>query len=471
MDFKHDNLVNGSNYLEQKINLQSDKIDPETKVNGEQFRLYLIPTFTIVGFPIANVQQTANYYLQFNIVGFYLKQFPGKSFFNTRITIDNIIFQYDLNYSATPGARGQIAIGPFGLYFNINNKNFSNNSYTFDIGQKIINVNYKILLPVKAIKKNGINTLNYSFNAKNTANHTSWLGNDYWKTADNNYGSVSFSFNENPQYQLQIIPAMFTNKNFILAIKNPIILQTNITLDKDNDFKALDKPNLSNLVVGSIAAVNEIFEISGNNINTISTIPLKVKRYFALADVTKPYNAKILQEILAFHNNFTLEQNTTLINDDDNKFYTSNKTPARLVADHCLNPEPDLINRKEEYHLEFDSNLYDEKTNKINLNQEGLKNQFNLPWFDNFAFHINIPLTFQTFFKYDIVLKLIEKSESSIIGEYDSLISIQKVAKDQQAKWVKSTNIILTYDEILRFYSSHNFTFADYQHLNKKIVV
>ncbi|WP_375317385.1 hypothetical protein [Spiroplasma endosymbiont of Virgichneumon dumeticola] len=106
-------------------------------------------------------------------------------------------------------------------------------------------------------------------------------------------------------------------------------------------------------------------------------------------------------------------------------------------------------------------------TNTIFSNDEIPKNQFDLPLFDKFHFEVNIPLTFQTFFKYDVNIKFVENSDQPIIGNDYIKVTIQKLTKNNDEQWIQNQTITLRYEEILRFYSSGAFTYADYEHLKQ----
>lgn len=104
-----------------------------------------------------------------------------------------------------------------------------------------------------------------------------------------------------------------------------------------------------------------------------------------------------------------------------------------------------VIKKIDEYYLEFYSTIYNTIINKIILNDEIVKNQFDLPSFEGFHFNINIPFNFQTFFKYDINLKFIEESSEPIIGGPYHSIFIKKLIRNNSENWVTTTNFSLTY--------------------------
>lgn len=175
-----------------------------------------------------------------------------------------------------------------------------------------------------------------------------------------------------------------------------------------------------------------------------------------------------LEKIIFFHSNFNLAQNTNLnISEQNSKFYQDKKVDAALINDFHSSFKSNDGFFQEKYQLQYTSSVIDSITGTIFANDEIPKNKFDLPLFDKFHFEVNIPLTFQTFFKYDVNIKFIENSQEPIIGNYYSKITIQKLTKDNDEQWIENQVISLKYEEILRFYSLDSFTYADYEHLNQ----
>lgn len=465
MDFDCTELLNSHSYLQQKMNLTSD-----TKDNPlYEKELFLIPRFTVVGFPIQNSQKTSYYYIELQILEAYCCDLDFDMEKSGGLLSD-VMFQYDLNYSNIKQANGQIMISKSikwtilsALYLELL-ENDKSNQYINVPYYHLMMKSYKIILPAAAINKDSVNILNYSFNNKEPTNLKAirHINNKH------NYGSLNFYFNNNPQYQLQIKPKIFTTTNFNLEVKNPIILTTNFA---DKIYSVFSKNVIKNLIIGGKSRLDEVFAFSGNNINTINIVPIKIKHYLVshfpkIENWNDDKKEEILHKILVFNNNFDLQQNTSLnINEENSKFYQNNKIPAFLFRDN--NFKDDIV----EYYLKFNSNIYDNITNKIVLNDEVLPNQFVLPWFESFHFNISIPFNFQTFFNYDVTLKFIEESKEAIIGGLNNAIAIQKLTKNSNENWITTTNFSLTYDEILKFYSSNNFSFVNYQHLNHQTKV
>lgn len=421
--------------------------------------LFLILKFIVVGFPMQNSQKTSYYYIELQILEAYCYDFDSIKEQREGV-LNDVIFQYDINKQTN----GQLVISKsirwvyyVPLFFELL-ENDKVDPYTDVIYFHMCMKTYKIILPAIAINRDSINVLTYSFNSKQPTN----LKRDRHINNKHNYGSLSFYFNNNPQYQLQIKPKMFATTNFNLEIKNPIILTTNFN---DNIFYPFfSKIIIKNITIGGKSRLDEVFAFSGNNINTTKIVPLKLQHYLVphFPKVNYWYDDKetILHKILTFYNNFNLQQNTSLnINEETSKFYQNNKIPAFLLRDN------NIKDNIEQYFLEFNSTIYNNVINKMALNDEIEKNQFDLPWFESFHFNINIPFNFQTFFKYNINLKFIEESNEPIIGDEYHSISIQKLIKSTE-DWVITTNFSLTYDEILKFYSSDSFRFIDYKNLN-----
>ncbi|WP_342276598.1 hypothetical protein [Spiroplasma endosymbiont of Nebria brevicollis] len=228
MDYNNVDLLNKSSYLEQKINLkETSKWDGSQLVN----QVFLIPTFRVVGFPIANAEKTAYYYIELTVQKGYGM---SSSYVEPKNNIlKNVIFQYDINYSDVQEARGSISISTSVTYQKDNgagNKNATlfDNNLTPIVGHignadNLFWNTYKIMIPVKTINKDDVNVLNYSFTSDKPSNI-----NDAFYVSDNNYGTLSFYFNQNPLYQLTITPSIFSNNIFNLEINNPIVLRTNI---------------------------------------------------------------------------------------------------------------------------------------------------------------------------------------------------------------------------------------------------
>ncbi|WP_425381109.1 hypothetical protein [Spiroplasma endosymbiont of Polydrusus pterygomalis] len=452
----HHQLLNSHSFLEQKMNLTGDvKSSP---LYEEE--LFLIPKFVVVGFPMQNSQKTSYYYIELQVLEAYCYDFKNTKEQHQGL-LNDVTFQYDINKQAN----GQLVISKSiqwifftSLFFKLLENDKVDHRYTNITELHMFMKTYKIILPAIAINKDSINILSYSFNGKQPANLKSirHINNKH------NYGSLSFYFNNNPQYQLQIKPSMFVTTNFNLEVKNPIILTTNFS---DNCYyPILSKTVIKNITVGGKSRLDEVFTFSGNNINTTNIVPLKIKHYlishFPKIEYWFDDKETILHKILVFYNNFNLQQNTSLnINEETSKFYQNNKIPAFLLRDNNIKDNID------QYFLEFDSTIYNSTINKIAINDEMAKNQFDLPWFESFHFKINIPFNFQTFFRYSINLKVIEESNEPIIGNGYHSIFIQKLIKNRE-NWVVATNFILNYDEILKFYSSDSFSFTDYKNLN-----
>lgn len=184
--------------------------------------------------------------------------------------LKNAIFQYDVNYSDIQEARGSISISTSVTYRKDNgtgNKNATlfDNNLTPIVGHIANDDNlfwntYKIMIPIKAIKKDDVNVLNYSFIRDKPSNI-----NDTFYVSDNNYGTLNFYFNSNPLYQFTITPSIFSNNIFSLEINNPIVLKTNI-----DDFQ---KPLFTCKLLGK-PQINESFEITGNNIYNGNIVPI-----------------------------------------------------------------------------------------------------------------------------------------------------------------------------------------------------
>lgn len=461
MNFNDTQLLNSHSYLEQKMNLKGDN---DTSPIYEK-ELFLIPKFTVVGFPMENAQKTSYYYLELEVFEAYCYDLDTKNEYDG--LLNDVTFQYDLNYSNIERASGQILISKSikwvvlrKLFLELleNNKMppYTDVAY-FHMWMKV----YKIILPAAAIKKDSVNILHYSFNGKTPANlkMIRHINNKH------NYGALSFYFNSNPCYQLQIKPSMFMQTNFNLEIKNPIILTTDF---KDNLYCCFSDTVIKNKTIGGKSKLDEVFTFSGNNINTSSIIPIKITHYllsyFPVINYWYDDKEEILNKILAFNNNFSLQQSTNLNIDEaeNHQFYQNNKIPAFLWRDNKIKDNFD------EYYLIFTSNTYNNITNKITLNDEIAKNKFDLPWFKSFYFKINIPFKFQTFFNYNINLKFIEASDEPIIGNSYNSISIRKLTNKNIEDWATTTTFSLSYDEIVKFYSS-NFTFIDYKYLNSQV--
>lgn len=450
------NLLNNSSFLEQKIST-----DFNYKIKKE---LFLLPSVNLITFPLKNAQNTKYYYLEFILNNWIIDNLKTTE---TGI-INNVILQYDLNYSDIPTARGSITISDAILY-----KIRSSSSYIIvddlldyrmvDLLDNIMPANkdtskkpslfdraYKILLPPKAVKLNALNTLHYSFKSRK-------LTGDSYQIAQNNFGTINFYVNDNPKYELIITPQLFNSTKFILEIKNPIILGT--------DIRNIKKYNALNILRGT-NILDEVFIISGSNINNTTLVPFKIIRLIS----TNKYLSRELKKIIGFNNNFNLQQSTNLnIVEENSNFYKSNNIKANL-KDTTTNLQKDcydIISCPEEYALQFSSNVYDLMQDKIKINEEIAHNKFDLPLYDKFDFRINILLTFHTFFKYDINLKLIQQSNTPIIGDKNSLITIESLTKNNKEQWVQATNISLSYEEILKFYSSDSFTYSDYERLKK----
>lgn len=454
MDFNHLDLLTRSSYLEQKINVEENR----NKRDGSRLmnQVFLIPTFDVVGFPITNAEKTTYYYIELTVqkgYGMSSNSVPAKN-----NILKNVIFQYDVNYSDVQGARGSFSISTSVTYkkdkgqYNKNATLIDNNLPLLPGRIDNLNLNtYKIMIPTTAIKKDSLNVLNYNFTSAKPSNI-----NDAFYVSDNNYGSLSFYFNQNPLYQLLIKPSVFTSDIFNLEINNPIVLKTDLS-----DFQS---PILSCRLIGK-PKFNEKFKITGNNLNNSNIVPIKISHIVEILDYSKIYE---LQKIIFFHNNFYLEQNTSLnILEENTKFYQDKKLDAMLVKDFDSIYIPNNYISEENYKLQYTSNIYNSVTNTISFNDEVSKNQFDLPLFDKFNFNVNIPLTFQTFFKYDVNIKFVENSDQPIIGNDYSQVTIQKLTKDNNEQWTQMQNITLSYEEILRFYSSDSFTYADYEHLNQ----
>lgn len=366
--------------------------------------LFLIPRFTVVGFPMENSQKTSYYYIELQIIEEYCYDFDIAKEKHEGL-LNDVIFQYDLNYSNIKQASGQLIISKSmqwvvhtSLYFELL-ENSKVAPYVDVATFHMLMKTYKIILPATAIKKEALNILNYSFNSQKPTNVKTirHLNNNH------NYGALSFYFNNNPQYQLQIKPRIFDTTNFNLEIKNPIILTTNFS--DEICYPMLSKTVIKNLIIGGKSILDEVFAFSGNNINSTNVVPIKMKHYLLshFQNIEHWYDDKetILHKILIFNNNFDLQQKTLLnINEETSQFYQNNKIPAYLLHDKN--------NSLDEYYLAFNSAIYNSNTNKIALNDEISKNQFDWPWFESFHFNINIPFNFQTFFAYDINLKFIE---------------------------------------------------------------
>lgn len=451
MDINGHQLLNARSYLEQKMNLTGD-------VKSSPFyekELFLIPKFIVVGFPMQNLQKTSYYYIELQILEAYCYDFDNVKEQHKGL-LNDVTFQYDVNKQVS----GQLVISKsiqwiffISLFFKLL-ENDKTSPYVNVTELHMFMKTYRIILPAIAINKDSINVLSYSFNGKQPTN----LKRDLHINNKHNYGSLSFYFNNNPQYQLQIKPSMFATTNFNLEVKNPIILTTNFS--DDIYYPIFSKTVIKNITIGGKSRLDEVFAFSGNNINTTNIVPLKMKHYlisyFPKINYWFDDKETILHKILAFYNNFNLQQNTSLnINEETLKFYQSNKIPAFLLRDNNI----------DEYLLEFDSTIYNSVINKMSFNDEIAKNQFDLPWFESFHFNISIPFDFQTFFRYSINLKFIEESNEPIIGDRYHCIFIQKLIKNSE-NWVVTANFSLNYDQILKFYSSDSFSFIDYKNLN-----
>ena len=361
MNFNDTQLLNSHSYLEQKMNLKGDN---DTSPTYEK-ELFLIPKFTVVGFPMENAQKTSYYYLELEVLEAYCYDLNTKNEYDG--LLNDVTFQYDLNYSNIERASGQILISRSikwlvlkKLFLELleNNKTppYTDVTY-FHMWMKI----YKIILPAAAIKKDSVNILHYSFNGKTPAN----LKMIRHINSKHNYGALSFYFNSNPCYQLQIKPSMFIQTNFNLEIKNPIILTTDF---KDNLYCCFSDTVIKNKTIGGKSKLDEVFTFSGNNINTSSIIPIKITHYllsyFPVIIYWYDDKEEILNKILAFNNNFSLQQSTNLNIDEaeNHQFYQNNKIPAFLWRDNKIKDNID------EYYLTFTSNTYNNTTNKITLN-------------------------------------------------------------------------------------------------------
>ncbi len=184
-----------------------------------------------MGFPITNAEKTSYYYIELTVQKGYgmLESYDNPA----NNILKNVIFQYDVNYSDVQQARGSINISTSFTYQKDNgagNKNATlfDNNLTPIVGH-IANADnlfwntYKIMIPIKAIKSDDVNVLNYSFTSDKPSDIK-----DALYVSNNNYGSLNFYFNQNPLYQLTITPSIFSNNIFNLEINNTIVLKTNI---------------------------------------------------------------------------------------------------------------------------------------------------------------------------------------------------------------------------------------------------
>ncbi|WP_339040509.1 hypothetical protein [Spiroplasma endosymbiont of Apeira syringaria] len=71
--------------------------------------LFLIPRFTVVGFPIQTLQKSSYYYIELQIVEAYSYDFDINKEPSEGL-LDDVTFQYDLNYSSIKQASGQLVI-------------------------------------------------------------------------------------------------------------------------------------------------------------------------------------------------------------------------------------------------------------------------------------------------------------------------------------------------------------------------
>lgn len=455
-------LLNSHSFLQQKMHLTGEvKTSPFFEKE-----LFLIPKFTVVGFPMQNPQKTSYYYIELQVVETYCYDFENNKEQKEGL-LQDVTFQYDINKKSN----GQLLISKSikwvfftSLFFQLFENNKVDHRYDNIIEVHMFSEIFKLILPVKVINKDSINVLSYSFNSKQPTNVKS----DRHINNKHNYGSLSFYFNSNPQYQLQIKPSVFATTNFSLEIKNPIILTTNFT--DDLYYPIFTKTAIKNITISGKSRLDEVFSFSGNNINITNIVPLKMKHYlishFRKIEYWFSDQEAILHKILIFYNNFNLQQNTALnINEKVSNFFQNNKISAFLLRDNNSNDDID------QYSLVFDSAIYNSTINKIVVNNEIAKNQFDLPWFDSFYFKINIPFNFDTFFSYNINLKFIEESNEPIIGNGYHSIYIQKIIKKSE-NWVTTASFSLNYDQILKFYSSDNFDFVDYKNLknNRKTI-
>lgn len=330
----HHQLLNSYSFLEQKMNLTGEvKSSP---LYEEE--LFLIPKFVVVGFPMQNSQKTSYYYIELQVLEAYCYDFENTKEQHQKGVLNDVTFQYDINKQAN----GQLAISKSiqwifftSLFFMLLENDKVDHRYDNIAELHMFMKTYKIILPAIAINKDSINILSYSFNSKQPANLKSvrHINNKH------NYGSLSFYFNNNPQYQLQIKPNMFVTTNFNLEVKNPIILTTNFS---DNFYYPIfSKTVIKNITVGGKSRLDEVFTFSGNNINTTNIVPLKVKHYlishFPKIEYWFDDKETILHQILVFYNNFNLQQNTTLnINEETSKFYQNNKILAFLLRDNNI---------------------------------------------------------------------------------------------------------------------------------------
>lgn len=135
-----------------------------------------------------------------------------------------------------------------------------------------------------------------------------------------------------------------------------------------------------------------------------------------------------LEKIIFFHSNFNLAQNTNLnISEQNSKFYQDKKVDVALINDFHSSFKSNDGFFQEKYQLQYTSSVIDSITGTIFANDEIPKNKFDLPLFDKFHFEVNIPLTFQTFFKYDVNIKFIENSQEPIIGNYYSILGVKLI--------------------------------------------
>lgn len=458
-DNNHIELTNQKSYVNEKFNLNTN----------DQNEIFIIPTFTLITTPVLSAENESCYELFFQVAYIYNK-FSEKK---TRGNLANLIFQYDLNFSKETEGRGQIALFSSIQFILFPGKNIaisivdSSSLKKHESAQFLPSLNlkiFKILLPIKAVKKDDINVLHYSFNGEKDyipgprniyANKNLHIDNK------NNSGTLSFYINDNPNYQLQSIPKILSKEINILTIKNPLVFQTFIPIINNEYYFSLGKNPDYGLVYGQ-SLIDECFNFIFNNLNSLSSFPLKIQYYLKNNKDDIIWDTqKILDKMsnFLFHQSeFNLQQAIAMEITDKNNNIGVKKIDAILKVNNVKSPILNYINFQE-YLLQLNNETYSPITNQV-------VNDFPFPYDEKLDFFVNIPLKFVTFFKYNINFTVVEHTNSPIIGEKNNLIKTEVNSKNtSDVVWVKKDKILLSYDQIKQFYIDKNFNFEDYESL------
>lgn len=461
---EHSEVQNQKSFIQQKFNLRS----------SEANEIFFIPTFTLISAPIKSAENTNFYELLLQISYFYWENYSHSS--NILGVIYNLIFQYDLNYSKVTTARGQIK-----LFNDLEILSTKNSAVSGQINTKVASKNskqdmplanqkiFKILLPVKAINKNDINVLHYSFNAskrKSFFNMDFNTNTNLHVNNDDNSGTLDFNINNQPQYHISTAPEILSKKINILTIENPLIFQTFIPRF-NNSYNLISNKNLA-ITWGYLDCqplITENFTFLYNNLNSLAVIPFKVQYYLKIAQIKNFYfqNSvlKALKNFIIHQGEFNLQQNPTI-----DILKTKNLKIKKIITTLTIN---NYVN-DDIHNLNFQEYLFKINDQSYNPFSKKFVNDFLDLYHEKLDFVAHINFKFKTFFDFNVDIDFFEHSSIAIIGEENSMINtIITKQKFKNIKWMESDNIVLSYSQIKQYYLNDNFNFDEYLTLKSDI--